>query len=319
MGTNAWPIPLNPVLSSNPIPVDSIHFIRGAIAIAANGVPIFNVHTNTGVDSYLDGQLDNYGGHCGRADDYHYHIAPLHLYNYTTTNLPIAFGLDGYAVYGSVEPDGSPMAPLDTNHGHIGTNGVYHYHGTASAPYMIAKMAGQVTEDGTHQLIPQAHATPIRPSLTPLNGALITGCQPNAANNGYKITYTLAANTDSVVYDWALNPIYRFHFYTATGNSDSTYNGFVQCQVPSSVNEIYSQGDIMIYPNPTQDGFSLELGKNIPEKEIQEISIYNLKGELIYKSKNFQQFIPVKNLSKGTYVVKIQFPKNQLTKKLIVQ
>ena len=82
-GSNAWPIPLNPVMAASPIPVDSIHFTRGAIAIAANGVPIFNVHTNTGVDSYADGQLDNYGGHCGRADDYHYHIAPLHLYGTT--------------------------------------------------------------------------------------------------------------------------------------------------------------------------------------------------------------------------------------------
>ena len=46
IGNNAWPIPLNPVISSNPIPVDSTHFTRGAIAVAVNGVPIFNYHTN---------------------------------------------------------------------------------------------------------------------------------------------------------------------------------------------------------------------------------------------------------------------------------
>lgn len=42
IGTNAWSIPLDPVMSANPIPVDQVHFTRGAIAIAVNGVPIFN-------------------------------------------------------------------------------------------------------------------------------------------------------------------------------------------------------------------------------------------------------------------------------------
>ena len=133
-------------MSDNPIPVDEIHFTRGAIAVAVNGVPIFNYHTNTGVDSYLDGQLDNYGGHCGRADDYHYHIAPLHLYAYTNSSLPIAYGLDGFPVFGEFEPDGSAMQVLDDNHGHW-YNGEYHYHGTSAAPYTIGRMAGVVTED----------------------------------------------------------------------------------------------------------------------------------------------------------------------------
>ncbi|MFN8331993.1 MAG: hypothetical protein U0T81_12395 [Saprospiraceae bacterium] len=105
-GANAWPFP-NPVKAANWIPVDSVHFTRGAIAIAVNGVPIFNQHTNTGGDVFASGQLDQYGGHSGRADDYHYHIA-LHLYAYTRTSLPVAYGLDGYPVFGSTEPDGTP-------------------------------------------------------------------------------------------------------------------------------------------------------------------------------------------------------------------
>jgi YHYH protein len=186
INTNHWTIPLNPVLAATPVPVSATHFTKGAIAMAANGVPIFNYHTNTGVDSFLDGQLDNYGGHCGRGDDYHYHTAPLHLITLgqTTYNLPIAFGLDGYAVYGTLEPTGDPMATLDANHGHY-FNGVYHYHGTATAPYMIGNMVGQVTEDATLQIIPQPQGNPVRTeNWTPLNGALITSCVANA-NNGY--------------------------------------------------------------------------------------------------------------------------------------
>ena len=321
IGTNAWPIPLNPVLATNPIPVDSIHFTRGAIALAVNGIPIFNVHTNTGVDSYLDGQLDTYGGHCGRADDYHYHTAPLHLYNYTTSTLPIAFGLDGYAVYGSVEPDGPAMQTLDANHGHL-YNGDYHYHGTTSAPYMIAKMAGQVTEDNTNQLIPQAVAKPVRPGLTPLNGALITSCSPNSVKNGYNLTYTRNGLTDSVVYGWSSTGVYTFKYYT-NGNLDSTknYNGFVQCIVPSTgiTEPSYSSTDALIYPNPNNGIFHLQLKNSIKQHDVKLISIYNLQGDLIFQTTRFVADFEIKNLSKGIYLIQIQFSRNKLTKKLIVQ
>ena len=157
-GTNAWSIPLKPELATVPVPVNQEHFLRGAIAVAVNGIAIFNPYTNTGIDAFLDGQLDKWGGHCGRADDYHYHIAPLHLYNRTSSTLPIAYALDGFAVYGSMEPDGTPMKKLDDNHGHFGNDGVYHYHGSDAAPYMIKNMVGKVTEDATLQIIPQAQA-----------------------------------------------------------------------------------------------------------------------------------------------------------------
>ena len=320
VGNNAWSIPLNPVLAATPVPVSPAHFTRGAIAVAVNGIAIFNPYTNTGADAFLTGQLDNWGGHCGRADDYHYHIAPMSLYNFTSPSLPLAFALDGFAVYGNLEPDGSAMAPLDTNNGHFGTNGVYHYHGVAAAPYMIGNMVGQVTEDSTFQIIPQPHANPIRPAGTPLNGAVITNCQPNATNNGYTLTYTLSGNTDSIVYNWTAGGLYTFNFYTAAGSTISTYNGFVPCLVPTSVNEIASaDNDVMIYPNPTHESFSLRLSNAVHEKDVQGISIYNLKGDLIYKTEHYQQSTEIKNLSQGTYFVKIQFTKNQFTKKLVVQ
>ena len=134
IGSNVWSIPLNPVIADTPIAVNQINFTRGAIALAVNGVPIFNEYTNTGEDAFLTGQLDSFGGHAGRADDYHYHIAPMFLQNQGNVILPIAFAFDGFAVYGSLEPDGNPMMPLDTNHGHYWTNGVYHYHGTNNRP-----------------------------------------------------------------------------------------------------------------------------------------------------------------------------------------
>ncbi|MFM2358330.1 MAG: hypothetical protein RLY16_323 [Bacteroidota bacterium] len=238
---NAWSIPLNPTIAATPVPVNQQHFLRGAVAIAVNGVSIFNPYTNTGIDAFIDGQLDNYGGHSGRADDYHYHIAPLHLYQHTSSKLPIAFALDGFGIYGATEPDGSPMTALDANHGHYEANGRYHYHGTATAPYMIGNMVGSVTEDATMQIIPQAAARPVRPSLTPLTGAVITDFQTNANNNGYNLTYTRNGGTYQVNYEWADSTAnsskYSFHFVAPLSSFDTIYVGFSQsqCSVPTGI------------------------------------------------------------------------------------
>jgi hypothetical protein len=319
IGTNAWPIPLNPALATDPIPVDSVHFTRGAIAIAVNGVPIFNVHTNTGVDSYLDGQLDNFGGHCGRADDYHYHIAPLHLYAYTQANLPIAYGLDGYAVYGSTEPDGSTMLPLDDNHGHLGTDGVYHYHGTASAPYMIARMAGVVTEDNTHQLIPQARATPVRPSLTPLNGALITACTPNATNYGYTLNYTLQGAQDSIVYSWDANGVYSFDYYTASGLVHNDYNGFVQCEVPTSISEVDAKAQSLIsFPNPAAHSFVVQTPASWTNAKCN-YEVYSSDGKKMLSGRLTNSTIDCSTWNKGCYILKLMHETEIRTTKVIVE
>lgn len=322
IGANHWSIPLNPVVAATPVPVSATHFLKGAIAIAANGVAIFNYHTNTGVDSYLDGQLDNYGGHCGRADDYHYHTAPMHLYTLgqTTTNLPCAFALDGYAVYGSVEPNGNAMATLDANHGHYGSNGVYHYHGTATAPYMIGNMVGVVTEDANLQIIPQASSQPVRnENWTPLNGALITSCASNTTNNGYNLSYTLNGNSGYATnYSWS-GSTYTFKYYTPTGFTTTNYNGFSQCSVPLATAVFALDKIIKLYPNPTKDSFQINLGDTLLENDVQNISIVDVKGSLVQKNDKFKEVFDIKKLSKGTYFVKIQFSNTQVTKKLIVQ
>ena len=317
-GANAWSIPLSPVLATTPVPT-AHHFFRGAIAIAANGVPIFNALTNTGVDAYLDGQLDNYGGHCGRADDYHYHIAPLQLQD-SAGNKPIAFALDGFAVYGSVEPNGAAMTALDTNHGHF-WSGVYHYHGTMTYPYMIGNMVGRVTEDTTFQIIPQAAAHPVRPGQTPLPGAVINQCQ-QIGTNGYKLIYTHSGQSDTISYSWTPGGIYNFHFISpTTGTTTQTYTGFIPCYVlPTAANEtIYASKNILLYPNPAHFSFSLSANNQPILNEITDIAIFNMTGQLVYKSKTYSHAIETSNLPKGTYTVTFKYFQEQLTRKLVVQ
>ena len=219
-GSNAWPIPLRPVLAETPMSTRN-NFMRGAIAIAVNGIPIFNALNNRGEDAYLIGELDNWGGHCGKGDDYHYHTAPLHLSAISLLK-PIAFALDGFAVYGEKEPDGSAVLPLDECHGHFAANGLYHYHGTKNYPYRIAAMRGKVNTDNKtpapeNQILPQAFTAPVRPPLKPLRGAVITNCVATA-NNAFSITYKIAGKNGSVNYYWDEKNSYYFTFIDTDGN-----------------------------------------------------------------------------------------------------
>lgn len=228
-GNNAWSIPLNPVEAATPVPTAS-NFFRGAIALATNGVPIFNSLNNRGEDAFLIGELDEFGGHCGRADDYHYHTAPLSLEDATNAVLPIAFALDGFAVYGSKEPDGSDMETLDANNGHYGNEGVYHYHGTTTYPYLIGNMVGEVTI-ANEQIEPQAASATIRPAGEPLNGAVITSHRATG-DMGYTMTYTLNDATYTLNYGWTANGQYNFELTNPDGSTDSdSYNAFLPCAI----------------------------------------------------------------------------------------
>jgi hypothetical protein len=320
-GSNAWPIPLNPSMAAQPIPVDQNHFTRGAIAIAVNGVPIFNPYTNAGVDAYLDGQLDNYGGHSGRADDYHYHTAPLHLYGYTSSSLPIAYAFDGFPVYGSVEPDGSAMQTLDANHGHFGTNGVYHYHGTSNAPYMIAQMAGQVTEDTSKQLIPQAQSTAIRPGTNPLPGALITSCVPNSNNNGYNLAYTLSGQNYQVNYSWTPSGVYTYNFVNPNGSTTTqTYNGFVPCAISSTVNEIKTAGAAFeVWPNPATDEVIFHAAHSVKLADITGVKVYAATGQQVLSQSGQVSRLDVRALAPGIYSLVIRTERQTYSQKLVVR
>jgi hypothetical protein len=196
--------------------------MKGAVAVAVNGIPIFNALNNRGEDSYAIGELDQWGGHCGKADDYHYHAAPLHL-QVSSGLKPIAYALDGFAVYGSKEPDGTTMNSLDTCHGHAIGNASYHYHGTNNYPYVVGAMKGKVSLDPSttapeNQILPQSLTKPIRPAGTPLTGATITGFTANGTANGYLLEYTVGSKKGSIQYNWNIAGKYSFTFTDVNGN-----------------------------------------------------------------------------------------------------
>ena len=196
-GANAWRIPLRPVPAKTPVAIKG-RFLRGAIALAANGIPIFNPQNNRGEISLDIGELDQWGGHCGRADDYHYHVAPLHLQRVLGPERPIAYALDGYPIYGLTEPDGSSPSGLDAYNGHERTGIGYHYHASLKYPFVNGGFHGEIRErDG--QVDPQPRAQGVRPALNQLRGAEITDFK-TLAENRYELSYVREGRTHLIRY-----------------------------------------------------------------------------------------------------------------------
>ena len=214
-GSNAWSLPIKPVISKSPISAKN-HFLRGAIAIAVNGVPIFNALNNRGDDALLAGELDDWGGHCGRADDYHYHIAPLHLQSIIGKKVPIAYALDGFPIYGETELDGKIATKLDEFNGHFDAKKNYHYHGTKTYPYINGGFKGEVKEiDG--QVDPQSLTKAFRPAGAPLRGAVITDLTRTEINS-FDLKYQLNGSESHIKYTATLSNV-DIEFIDSNGTS----------------------------------------------------------------------------------------------------
>jgi phosphatidylethanolamine-binding protein (PEBP) family uncharacterized protein len=215
-GRNAWQIPLHPVRAATPA-LTKNRFLRGAIAVAVNGIPIFNPLNNRGEDALAIGELDDYGGHCGRADDYHYHVAPVHLEKVVGKGRPIAYALDGYPVYGQTEPDGRPLEPLDALGGHDHGDLGYHYHALKEFPHLIGGFRGEVVErDG--QVDPQPRAQGVREPLPPLRGATIVGFEATGPR-ARLLTYQVGGGKGTVAYAAAEDGAVTFTFTDPSGRS----------------------------------------------------------------------------------------------------
>lgn len=185
LGGNAWKIPLNAALAPSATPVSA-----GPIGVAINGVPIFNPCTQSGNctaangDTKAEGQLDTCNGHAGRADDYHYHAAPVCLMaeqsdDYWNTH-PVAWLLDGFAVFGYDNADNS--TPIRDSCGGSAITGLqvpsgypysYAYHVIDTFPYITDNcLSGVPSPDLANQ---GSKYDPMRqPPVTPFNDSNMT-------------------------------------------------------------------------------------------------------------------------------------------------
>ncbi|KAA9347188.1 YHYH protein [Larkinella humicola] len=132
-------IPLNPKVASTHSATN-----LGAIGVSLNGVPFFNQYA--GPNQPLSGEIvsfDQWWGHPAPTSEYHYHVEPKYLTTVKATKSSLlGFLLDGFPVYGPEENGALVVSSsLDAYHGHAHAtadypNGIYHYHITASDPYI---------------------------------------------------------------------------------------------------------------------------------------------------------------------------------------
>ena len=227
-GDKAWRIPLTPAIAAATTAV-----LDGPIGVAVNGVPIFNPCKQGGCaagtgggDTKVLGELDNCNGHAGRADDYHYHAAPTCLMadqavSYWDTH-PIGWALDGFAIFGYRNADGSTATrdavcggnTLTTANAPAG----YSYHVTDTSPYVLSCLRGTPSPDLTGQA---AKYSPLRkPPVTPFAVSNMT--LSTSSTDGYQVLqFTSAAaftSTETGVDSYANAPgTYRIRYKPVTG------------------------------------------------------------------------------------------------------
>lgn len=115
----------------------------GAIGVAVNGIPLFNPDTQGPAggasgkrpSAFDQGELDTCGGHAGRGDDYHYHVAPkclietLGAVRVEEEKKPIGFAMDGFPILalGWFNPSNKVEGLLDECRGMKDDQGQYFY------------------------------------------------------------------------------------------------------------------------------------------------------------------------------------------------
>ncbi len=149
--------------------------------------------------------------------------------------------------------------------------------------------------------------------LRVLDVPTLTSSNNTNSEIGYFDTYT-NSNSASFHGAWSVYP------YFASGNiiiSDIESGLIIVRQSNTlSTQEFESNESFSLSPNPTTSSATV---KSSPNKKINSIAIYNILGQKVFTKNNINNSsytLPVKNYSKGIYLIKIN---NASTKKLIVK
>ena len=214
---NSWKIPLNPEIAETPISTAE-HFHKWAIALAVNWIPIFNALNNRWEYAQDVGELDKWGWHSWKWDDYHYHLAPTFLEEIVGEWEPVAYVLDGFPLYWKTDEQ------LDENLGRFNENWTYQYHAVDYAPYLVAWIKWKVEIDSLSnapedQIVPQGVWSPVRTeNYWPLNWAEVTWFEKKW-DNSYSLEYTIKDEKYYVNYSWTDDWIYTFEYIDADWNT----------------------------------------------------------------------------------------------------
>ena len=154
-------IPAEPVMADAPTDLGTV----AQVGVAIDGVPIF-ADAPSVLDTGNLPALDTCGGHVDPGGWYHWHatasdidssldhegVEDVHCHLEQSASALFAYAFDGYAIYGSAEPDGSLPEDLDECGGHVGPTpdseeDTYHYHAGLDFPNLPTCLVGVVASN----------------------------------------------------------------------------------------------------------------------------------------------------------------------------
>lgn len=228
----AAPIKLTPQFANVLTTIDA------AVGVAVNGVPIYDYSSqgeldlynyNADSDTYVTGQLDNCGGHAGRGDDYHYHVAPTCMIASMVNqgdDAIIGWGYDGYPLYGNNNPDSSEVSDgdLDVFNGQIDDDFGYRYHTSTKPPYIIQCLVGEVDTGILPRVSPLSGDSVntnsgARANLTPPQGGVDNLTHSIADDGSRTMTYSHNGSDYYVTYSPSSTQDYCYDFEQKTESS----------------------------------------------------------------------------------------------------
>jgi hypothetical protein len=138
-------IPRHPQKAERPTPTPF-----GPIGVAVNGIPFYNPYNAEGRDAVLGPFAEIFDSCCGHPDPmgrYHYHKFPVCVKSPFKESAEghsplVGYMFDGFALYGPNGDGGTPPKDLDECNGHEDAVRGYHYHATATYPYLIGAYRG---------------------------------------------------------------------------------------------------------------------------------------------------------------------------------
>ncbi len=122
----------------------------GPIGVAVNGIPFYNPYNAEGRDAVMGPFAEVFDSCCGHPDPmgrYHYHKFPVCVKSPFKESADghsplVGYMFDGFALYGPKGADRKPPTDLDECNGHEDAARGYHYHASATYPYLIGAYRG---------------------------------------------------------------------------------------------------------------------------------------------------------------------------------
>jgi hypothetical protein len=152
-------LPTDPVMADTPTQLGTV----GKVGVALDGVPIFSDAPEIQVTGHMPA-LDTCGGHVDPGGWYHWHATSTDVATVfeaedvaaecaleQNASAQFGYAFDGFALYGSHEPDGSEPMGLDQCNGHVAPvadgSEVYHYHASETFPNLPPCLVGVQAQD----------------------------------------------------------------------------------------------------------------------------------------------------------------------------